>query len=71
LPPPSRYDPPPTGARRRRYVEIQTGRAADDVGVAAKAGARIIVWCKLCQHHVEPDPAEMAARFGAGLVSES
>jgi hypothetical protein len=23
------------------------------------------VWCKVCQHQVEPDPAEMAARYGA------
>ena len=26
---------------------------------------RLIVWCKACQHQVEPDPAEMAARYGA------
>jgi hypothetical protein len=30
---------------------------------AAKAGVRIIVWCKACQHHIEPDLAEMVARF--------
>ncbi len=35
------------------------------LGVAAKAGVRLIVWCKACQHQVEPDPAEMAARYGA------
>jgi hypothetical protein len=23
------------------------------------------VWCKCCGHQVEPDPAEMAARYGA------
>jgi hypothetical protein len=22
-----------------------------------------IVWCKACQHQLEPDPAEMAARY--------
>jgi hypothetical protein len=22
-------------------------------------------WCKECQHQVEPDPAEMAERYGA------
>ena len=27
--------------------------------------AELIVWCKTCQHQVEPDPAEMAARYGA------
>jgi hypothetical protein len=26
---------------------------------------RLIVWCKECQHQVEPDPAEIAARHGA------
>jgi hypothetical protein len=35
------------------------------LGVAAEAGVRLIVWCKACQHQVEPDPAEMAARYGA------
>ena len=32
---------------------------------AAAAQVRLIVWCKACQHHVEPDPAEMAPRYGA------
>jgi Zn finger protein HypA/HybF involved in hydrogenase expression len=27
--------------------------------------AELIVWCKTCQHQVEPDPAEMTARHGA------
>ena len=31
---------------------------------AAAAGVGLIVWCKECQHQ-EPDPAEMAARYGA------
>jgi hypothetical protein len=26
------------------------------------------VWCKECQHQVEPDPAEMATRYGAGTA---
>jgi hypothetical protein len=34
-------------------------------GTAAAAQVRLIVWCKACQHQVEPDPAEMAARYGA------
>jgi primosomal protein N' len=25
----------------------------------------LILWCKDCRHQVEPDPAEMAARYGA------
>jgi hypothetical protein len=34
-------------------------------GGAAAAQLRFIVWCKDCQHQVEPDPAKMAARYGA------
>jgi len=34
------------------------------LGAAAAAGVRLIVWCKACRHQVEPDPAEMAARYG-------
>ena len=40
-------------------------RPADGPGAAAVAQVRLIVWCKACQHQVEPDPAEMAARYGA------
>jgi hypothetical protein len=32
------------------------------LGGAAAAQVRLIVWCKACQHQIEPDPAEMAAR---------
>ena len=35
------------------------------LGAAAAAGVRLIVWCKECRHRVEPDPAEMATRYGA------
>ena len=35
------------------------------LGSAAAAQVRLIVWCKACQHQVEPDPAEMAARYTA------
>jgi hypothetical protein len=34
------------------------------LGVAAAARVRMIVWCKECQHHVEPDPAEVATWYG-------
>jgi hypothetical protein len=36
------------------------------LGNAAAARVRLIVWCKACQHRVEPDPVEMAARYGVG-----
>jgi hypothetical protein len=35
------------------------------LGNAAAAKVTLIVWCKDCRHQVEPDPAEMAARYGA------
>jgi hypothetical protein len=35
------------------------------LGGAAAAQVRLIVWCKACQHQVEPVPVEMAARYGA------
>jgi hypothetical protein len=34
------------------------------LGNAAAAKVTLIVWCKACRHQVEPDPAEMAARYG-------
>jgi hypothetical protein len=35
-------------------------------GNAAAARVRLIVWCKECRHQVvEPDPSEMATRYGA------
>jgi hypothetical protein len=37
------------------------------LGNAAAAKVRVIVWCRDCQHRVEPDPAEHAARYGAEL----
>jgi hypothetical protein len=38
------------------------------LGAAAAAGVRLIVWCKECRHRVEPDPAEMARRYGNGTT---
>jgi Zn finger protein HypA/HybF involved in hydrogenase expression len=35
------------------------------LGNAAAAHVRLIVWCKACGHRVEPDPVEMAERYGA------
>jgi hypothetical protein len=34
------------------------------LGNAAAAQVQLIVWCLDCRHRVEPDPAEMAARYG-------
>ena len=35
------------------------------LGAAAAAEVRLVVWCKDCNHQVEPAAAEMAARYGA------
>jgi hypothetical protein len=35
---------------------------------AAAGGVRLIVWCRECQHQVEPDPAEQARRYGDGTT---
>jgi hypothetical protein len=35
------------------------------LGDAASAHVRLVVWCRDCQHRVEPDPADHAARYGA------
>jgi hypothetical protein len=32
----------------------------------SRGPVRLIVWCKACQHQVEPDPSEM--RYGAELA---
>ena len=37
------------------------------LGGAAAAQVRFIVWCKDCQHQVEPDPAEQARRAGTPI----
>jgi hypothetical protein len=37
------------------------------LGNAATAHVRLIVWCKKCQHQIEPDPAEHAQRYGAEM----
>jgi hypothetical protein len=34
---------------------------------AAAARVRLIVWCKACQHQVEPDAAEQSERYGAEM----
>jgi Zn finger protein HypA/HybF involved in hydrogenase expression len=37
------------------------------LGNAAAARVRLIVWCKACQHQVEPDAAEQSERYGAEM----
>jgi hypothetical protein len=55
---------PCTRPRYRSVVKPYRGPPMT-LGVAAAVQVRLIVWCKECQHQVEPDPAEMATRYGA------
>ena len=34
------------------------------LGSAGAAHLKLIVWCKDCRHKAEPDPTEMAERYG-------
>ena len=34
------------------------------LGGAAAARVRLIVWCRDCSHQVEPDPADLARKYG-------
>ena len=45
-------------------VIFQPDALALTLGNAAATRARFIVWCLDCRHQTEPDPAEMAARYG-------
>jgi len=47
-------------------VNSHSGPAAT-LGSTAAAGVRIIVRCKACRHQVEPDAADVAARYGADM----
>jgi hypothetical protein len=38
------------------------------LGGASAAGVRLIVWCRDCRRRVEPDPAELAERYGAATA---
>jgi hypothetical protein len=51
-------------ARCLHIMKVQPGSPMT-LGSAAAAKLRLIVWCRDCSHQVEPDPAEMAARYGA------
>ena len=35
------------------------------LGGTAATQVRLVVWCRDCQHRVEPDPTEQASRYGA------
>ena len=35
------------------------------LGNAAAARVRLIVWCTVCNHQIEPGATEMAAQYGA------
>jgi hypothetical protein len=47
-------------------MQSEPGRSIT-LGSAAAAGLRLIIWCKDCSHQFEPDPAELAAQYGAEM----
>jgi len=49
---------------RTRIMNSYSGPPAT-LGSTAAAGARLIVWCRACNHRIEPDPAVMDQRYGA------
>jgi len=51
------------------FVDEALPRPTHDTRNAAAADVRLIVWCKDCPHQVEPDPAEMAERYGARTLA--
>jgi hypothetical protein len=53
----------PTGMKSRTTV----GPPAT-LGSTAEAQLRLIIWCLDCRHEAEPDPAEMAERYGAEMT---
>jgi hypothetical protein len=59
---PRREQPQPEGAAS---LKRSVPGPPMTLGSAAAAQVRLIVWCKACQHQVEPDPTEMATRYGA------
>ena len=38
------------------------------LGSSARAGVRLIAWCRDCTHQIEPDPAEQVQRYGAEMT---
>jgi hypothetical protein len=47
---------------------FQNDRAPLTLGTAAAVRARLTVSCFDCGHRAEPDPAEMAKRYGAEMT---
>jgi hypothetical protein len=52
---------------RRDALKSQPGPVMT-LGNAAAARIRLIVWCRDCGRQVEPDPAELARRYGAEIA---
>jgi len=48
-------------------VNRYSGPPATLGSTAVVAQARLVVWCRDCQHELDPDPAEHAARYGGEL----
>jgi Zn finger protein HypA/HybF involved in hydrogenase expression len=49
-------------------MKSEPGPPPATLGSSAIARARLIVWCRDCQHQVEPNPADQAERYGAEMT---
>lgn len=47
---------------RRSTMKSEPGAP---ITLGAAAGVRLIMWRRDCQHRIEPDPRELAGRYGA------
>jgi len=51
---------------KRSRSESESGPLT--LGQALASRVRLIVWCKACQHRIEPDVAAQVERCGAGMT---
>ncbi len=54
--------------RDRRRARRDDAPSPVTLGQALAARVRLIVWCKACQHKVEPDVAAQVARCGEAVT---
>jgi hypothetical protein len=64
IPPKRQGKSDPGPPLRRHFVTPKVAQVPMTLGGAAAARVRFIVWCKGYRYQVEPDPAEIARRYG-------
>ena len=58
-----------TPALDRELVKGFVAGLLDGGAEPATARVRLIIWCRRCRHQAEPDPAELAKRYGAATAA--